>query len=109
MKRSILFLLFLAFNISVFACINEMKALLSGEHKIIHSAEVPEGQNFDDTTYYQGRLKELESLWKAEKNIDHYSDYGVQLIYLGRYKEAKPVFHEIHKMQPGCQIPSMTS
>jgi tetratricopeptide (TPR) repeat protein len=101
MKRSILLLSFLAFNASVFACINEMKALISGKHEITHTAEAPVGRDFDDTIYYKGRLMELDSLWKAEKNIDHYSDYGVQLIYLGRYNEAKAVFHEIHKRQPG--------
>lgn len=101
MIRSFFFLFLLAFAYTTKACINEKKALLSGEHVIGYGREdVPTGRSFGDTQYLTAQLYELDKLWKTKKNIDDYSDYGVYLIYLGRYQDAKAVFHEIENMYP---------
>jgi tetratricopeptide (TPR) repeat protein len=89
--------------VSAFACLNENRVLLSGKTSVFDSESlVPYGHNYkDDIEYYEKELKELDSLWKTDKKIEDYSDYGVLLVYLGRYEEAKKVFIEIEKISPG--------
>jgi tetratricopeptide (TPR) repeat protein len=43
----------------------------------------------------------LDSLYLAQHRVEYYSDYGVVLVYLGRYEEAKAVFLAIEARQPG--------
>jgi len=101
--RLLIILLLTCSFIKSFACLNEYRVLLNGEKHFFDSESlVPFGQNFkDNIKYYEKELKELDSLWKADKNIEDFSDYGVQLVYLGRYEEAKKVFIEIEKLSPG--------
>ena len=105
MIRSVYLLLFLAFSYTAIACINEKRALLSGEHiEGMAEGEIPIGRNLeeaDEKAYFGEQLNYLDSVWKANKNIDDYSDYGVYLIYLGRYQEAKEVYHQIERTHPG--------
>src|SRR6478735_1228967 len=105
MLRSLALLFCFTFSFSTFACINEMRALLSGKHVQIGGLgnEVPTGRDLkeDDTkAQYLKQLAYLDSVWKTDKKIDDYSDYGVYLIYLGRYKEAKEVYQEIESAYP---------
>lgn len=106
MIRSLALLFFFTFSVSTFACINEMRALLSGKHVQVGGLgdEVPTGRDHseDDTkAHYLKQLAYLDSAWKTDKKIDDYSDYGVYLIYLGRYKEAKEVYQQIESTHPG--------
>jgi len=104
MIRSIFFFLFLAFSYSTTACINEKRALLSGqlaERWTNDEIPIPRAFDSDAKQLFNERLRELDSLWKANKNIDDLSDYGVYLIYLSRYKEAKELYHQIERSHPG--------
>lgn len=101
-KRLLLFLTSFFF-ISAYCCINETTVTLDG--KKVESEgmyHVPLGHRFEeDKVYYEQKLHELDSLWRRNKSLDDYSDYGVHLVYLGRYKEAKDVFSNIELRQPG--------
>ncbi|MBI3218487.1 MAG: tetratricopeptide repeat protein [Bacteroidetes bacterium] len=80
-----------------------MRVLLSGEKAEISEGEfyVPQGKDLvKNTKRYNEKLKKLLGVWQSNKDIDSYSDYGVILIYLGRYQEAKNVFEEIEKIEP---------
>lgn len=104
MNIRLIIILFLTCSfIKSFACLNEYRVLLNGEKHFFDSESlVPLGKNFkDNIKYYEQELKELDSLWKADKKIEDFSDYGIQLVYLGRYEEAKKVFIEIEKLRPG--------
>lgn len=106
MIRSVYLLLFLAFSCTAIACINETKALLSGQQVEggWRDDDVPVGRNLeeaDEKVQFGKQLSYLDSLWKANKSIDDYSDFGVYLIYLGRYQEAKEVYHQIERTHPG--------
>jgi tetratricopeptide (TPR) repeat protein len=98
----ITFALLVAFA-TAFACLNENRVLLNGQHRVFDDASpVPYGRDLKaDSIYYSRELVELDSLWKADKKIEDYSDYGVALVYLGRYEEARKVFLTIEKLQPG--------
>ncbi len=94
------------FSVTSLACLNETHVLLNG--KQIHGDRftademTPTGKDFAKLRdEYTIELKKLDSLWKATKNIEYYSDYGVVLVYLGRYAEAKDIFQEIEKTAPG--------
>lgn len=106
MIRSFTFLFLLTFSYTSFACINEIRALLSGQHTQggMWDDDVPIGRDHtedDAKAHFNEQLNYLDSVWKADKKIDDYSDYGVYLIYLGRYKEAKEIYQQIEKDHPG--------
>lgn len=93
----------LAISTYSLGCINEMRVLLSGEKSKISEGEfyVPEGEDLvKNAKYYNKELLKLFGAWQNNHDIDSYSDYGVILIYLGRYQEAKSVFEEIEKIEP---------
>jgi tetratricopeptide (TPR) repeat protein len=106
--RRYLFLLFIILSPSIktIACLQESSALING--KLLTSTSfrnrgfVPEGPYFwADSNNFLKALYQLDTLWKTKKNIDNYSDYGVVLVYLGKYEEALRVFTEIEKLKPG--------
>ncbi|MDJ1500199.1 hypothetical protein [Xanthocytophaga agilis] len=69
----------------------------------MQSIEFEEGYDLTDPDQikrFKEDLVKLDSLWKNTHDIKAYSDYGVILMYLGRYKEAKNVFSTIEKIQP---------
>lgn len=106
MIRSLALLFLFTYSISSFACINEMRMLLSGKQVEVSGLgdEVPIGRDSSEVegkTYYIKQLAYLDSVWKKDKKIDDYSDYGVYLIYLGRYNEAKEVYQRIESTHPG--------
>lgn len=57
--------------------------------------------HIEDRDYWERHLNELDSAWRKTNRIDYYNDYGVTLIYLGRYKEAEQVFKKIETVIPG--------
>src|SRR5688500_92529 len=95
--------IFLLLFISALACLNETRVLIDGRQTAFESeSAVPYGKPLK--TYresYEDELKELDSLWKANRKIEDYSDYGVILVYLERYEEAKNVFLKIENLSPG--------
>jgi tetratricopeptide (TPR) repeat protein len=98
------FLLILTFfsGLSSYSCINETRALITGKQVETHEqGTVAYGNDLSDKDYYQSELKELDSLWKTNKKIEDLNDYGVVLIYLGRYPEAMAVFQQAEKIKPG--------
>lgn len=103
MRKSSLILAFIFSFLAAWCCINESRVLLSGETVDFHSTgRVPHGHDFEENKEeYEEDLKELDSLWRVNGKLDDYSDYGVRLVYLGRYNEAKAVFGHIEKLQPG--------
>jgi tetratricopeptide (TPR) repeat protein len=84
-------------------CFNEMRVLLSGK-KIEASKddmEIPSGRDLlRYSKHYKDELRKMDSLWKSSHSIRAYSDYGVILVYLGKYQEAKAVFEEIENIEP---------
>lgn len=104
MIRSLFILLALVVAYTAIACLNEKRAMLSGQFtEGMMDDGIPIGRDIDDDAkaYFNEQLKELDSLWKADKKIDDLSDYGVNLIYLGRYQEAKELYHQIERTHPG--------
>jgi tetratricopeptide (TPR) repeat protein len=104
MKKIItLILLLFILYLPTSACFNEMRVLLNGKQiETSGVEEIPFGRDFAaEAVYYKKQLKAMDSLWKTNHDIDAYSDYGIILIYLGRHKEAKIVFEEIEKINPG--------
>jgi tetratricopeptide (TPR) repeat protein len=101
----LLLFILLSSSIKTFACLQETSTLFNG--KLLTPDRrpmgfVPSGPYFwADSTNFQKALYELDSLWRTNKNIDNYSDYGVVLVYLGKYEEALKVFTEIEKLKPG--------
>lgn len=94
------------FSVTAMACLNETHVLLNGNQihgdRFASDEMTPTGKDFTKLREeYTIELKKLDSLWKATKNIDYYSDYGVVLVYLGRYTEAKDIFQKIEKVAPG--------
>ena len=103
MIKNLTVILFLLYQVSTFACLNESRILLNGEF-IISDEEslVPYGHfYYKNRKEYEKELIKVYDSWKKEKNIEDYSDYGVILVYLGDYKKALKVFQEIETLKPG--------
>jgi tetratricopeptide (TPR) repeat protein len=100
---SLLLLISFTFTAPLQACLNEYRISAGGKVTVADEyAYLPSGHIGPESfAFYEDALKELDSLWHATHNVDHYSDYGVYLVYLGRYEEAKNVFIEIEKLHPG--------
>lgn len=101
--RTVAVLFFFFLCLTGYCCINENRVLLNGD--IITAdrhASAPTGKfNPDDKEYLERVLRKTDSLYKVTGRIADYSDYGVALIYNGRYEEAKKIFTEIEFKRPG--------
>ncbi len=100
MKKILIIILVLTFGTAV-ACLNEYRTLLTGE--VIESELGGGGPYFLelDTAELQKKLISLDSLYKIDKSHETLSDYGVILIYLGRFNEAIELYHKIERQRPG--------
>ncbi len=88
--------------VTALACLNETRTSARGKMTIADDyAFIPYGHINEDKSLYEEALHKFDSLWRANHDVNDYSDYGVNLVYLGRYEEAKHVFIEIEKLQPG--------
>lgn len=88
---------------AVTACGNEYHVLLNGRKFMTSSFDFDDRYDLSDPEQikeFKENLLKLDSIWKNTNNIEAYSDYGLTLMYLGRYKEAKNVFIAIEKIQP---------
>jgi tetratricopeptide (TPR) repeat protein len=95
--------LFLIFGQSGLCCLNEYRALLSGE-VIFTDAEsaVPSGRfNAKNTSYLLAKLHEADSIYKSTGKLEDYSDLGSMLVYTGNYLKAEQIFLEIEQKSPG--------
>lgn len=104
MKFTALLLLQFIFTTNcVLACLNESRVLLNGE--MIESDSkiaIPQGHDYIiNRAHYEQELNHLKIEWEQGRKIDDYSDYGVVLVYLGKYKDALNVFQKIEAIMPG--------
>ncbi len=106
MKKLLLcFALLALFVPASFACLNETSVTADGDEVFSDAGLptlVPKGTNFAASkANYEKQLTRYYDYWIEHNSISSYSDYGVNLVYLGRYEEAKKVFQEIEKLSPG--------
>jgi tetratricopeptide (TPR) repeat protein len=93
----------LLFTVVSYACINgetitlKDGTVISEDHP---GGIIPHGHMLFPHNY-QKKLTELDSLWKRTNDIDYLSDYGIVLILLKKYEEAREVFTGIEKIKPG--------
>jgi tetratricopeptide (TPR) repeat protein len=84
------------------ACLNETRVLLNGKHTVSDEDYVPYPNDYGEYSEQMiDELKEMDSLWRTNHDLNARSDYGVLLVYAGRYEEAKAVFEEMEKLAPG--------
>ncbi|MDJ1484924.1 tetratricopeptide repeat protein [Cytophagaceae bacterium YF14B1] len=103
MPKTLLLLLTLLSYITTSACANEYHVLLNGQKIETSGIEIANGYdltNPEQIKQFETDLIKLDSIWKYIHEIKAYSDYGVTLMYLGRYNEAKDVFTAIEKTHP---------
>ncbi len=99
LTTAILTLLFLN---QVYACLNGDSKILKDGTYLYEDREgnVPYGHFFINEPDFKNGLTQLDSLYKATKDLDYLSDKGLLLILLKRYKEAIKLYLEIEKIQP---------
>lgn len=103
MKKTLITIFLICLHLNeAFACLNgETKVLKNGLYVYADSEyNVPYGHFFGSPDSFQDGLKQLESLYKATKDLDYLSDKGFLLILLKRYNEAIKLYNEIEKIQP---------
>jgi tetratricopeptide (TPR) repeat protein len=83
-------------------CINEYETSISGElvpSDFLHLGII-EPKTIFDQEFLKNRAQELYQKYQTYHKVEDYSDYGVQLIYLEKYQEAKKVYFEIEEQTP---------
>jgi len=101
MKQPLFIISFLFLSLHSFACLNgETKELKNGVF-IYEDYEgiVPHGHNFYVENFPK-LTRELDSLYKATKDIDYLSDKGYVLIIEGKYHEALEIYLKIEQLKP---------
>jgi tetratricopeptide (TPR) repeat protein len=98
--KHILVVMLLATSAFSNACVNEYNTLLNGE--IIFTD--PAQGRFWGEEVDRAKLTEIAnwhlSSYKASGDLQQYSDYAAQLIYLGKYQKAKKIYEEIEILKP---------
>tara|TARA_B110000971_G_C19961748_1_gene478314 strand:+ start:122 stop:1039 length:918 start_codon:yes stop_codon:yes gene_type:complete len=98
--KHILVVMLLATSALSNACVNEYNTLLNGE--IIFTD--PAQGRFWGEEVDPAKLTEIAnwhlSSYKASGDLQQYSDYAAQLIYLGEYQKAKKIYEEIEILKP---------
>jgi tetratricopeptide (TPR) repeat protein len=98
--KHILVVMLLATSALSNACVNEYNTLLNGE--IIFTD--PAQGRFWGEEVDPAKLTEIAnwhlSSYKASGDLQQYSDYAAQLIYLGKYQKAKKIYEEIEILKP---------
>jgi tetratricopeptide (TPR) repeat protein len=84
-------------------CINEYRALLSGELVFTDADNAaPIGRfNVNNKTYLLEKLNEADSIYRLTRKLEDYSDLGSMFIYTGQYLQAKQIFQDIEQKTPG--------
>lgn len=95
------FLISLAGHLQVNACLNESRVNVRGEQTQDEGYMRLDIVNHHDRQQeYLRRLASYDSSWRISHDLNAYTDYGVMLVYLGRYQEALNVFLAIEKERP---------
>ncbi|MDJ1472152.1 hypothetical protein [Xanthocytophaga flava] len=105
LKRLLCFVSILCVYFTTKACPNEYRVL---RHVLLNGKKIKRTESIDYKILSPKQIEELakaeavelERLWRDTHDIRAYSDYGVKLLYLGQYKEAKNVFSTIENIQP---------
>lgn len=82
-----------------YSCINEYRAKLDGSIIMSDGGFEIYSPRFDSLSLLKD-LKQLDSDYKKTGRLEYFSDYGVILVRLGRFSEAKEVFLVIEKKNP---------
>jgi tetratricopeptide (TPR) repeat protein len=106
-KTGVLLLLIMTSIIHARACLNDLMlkdlTVISADNSYGVTAGwdgIPTGHTFIERRFPEA-LKRMDSLWKATKDVDYYSDYALILVLQGKYEEAKKSYLEIEKIKPG--------
>lgn len=100
MKLTLSSLLIIFFQ-SLFACLNGDSYLLKNHEYLYmdHESNIPQRHTFF-TSRFDENIKELDSLYHIQKDLDFLSDKGLILILQKKYQEAINLYLEIEKIQP---------
>lgn len=89
------------------ACLNDHAATrLDGTRQSSDDSDyalrpLPMGRNLAaEAQANQRRLQQLDRLWHTRHQLPDYAGYGLTLVYLGRYAEAREVFERLEGWQP---------
>lgn len=85
-----------------FACLNGEIMILKDGTYVFEDREgnVPYGHNFSRKGNLERGVAQIDSVYKATKDLDYLSDKGLLLILLERYDEAIKLYLEIEKLEP---------
>ena len=85
------------------SCINEYRALLSGEVVFTDARNAsPIGRfNANNKPYLLKKLHEADSVYRLTGRLEDYSDLGSMLVYTGQFLKAKQIFQKIEQKAPG--------
>jgi tetratricopeptide (TPR) repeat protein len=85
-----------------FACLNGASTKLKNGTFLYEDEEghVPYGHLFNSEEGFQEAILELDSLYKATKDLDYLSDKGLLLILLKQYDQAIELYLEVEKLEP---------
>ncbi len=100
-KLILIILILFLFN-NAYACLNGEILRLKNGTILFEDREglVPYGHIFHTDEWLTSEIKNLESLYKTTKDLDHLSDKGLLLILLKQYDQAVRLYLEIEKIQP---------
>jgi tetratricopeptide (TPR) repeat protein len=101
MKIKIFLILLLLTSFNSIACLNgETKVLKNGAFIYEdYQGIIPHGHDFYVENYPK-LIKELDSLYKATKDVDYLSDKGYILIIQKKYSEALSIYFKIEQLKP---------
>lgn len=93
-------------SIALFPCMNYKYVHVVKKDGSVADAKglvfVPVGNELlKNKPFYEQMLKDQKLEINSSSEISKINDYGVTLVYLGRYQEAKKVFRNIEKKAPG--------
>lgn len=99
---SVLFITLFASG-NTLACLNGESMVLKNGTLLYEDWEgnVPYGHEFYIENDFRQELHELDSLYKATKDIDYLSDKGILLILLHQYNKAIRLYLDIEQIEPG--------
>ncbi|MFD2720925.1 hypothetical protein ACFST9_19550 [Hymenobacter monticola] len=89
------------------ACLNDHAATKldgtwqSSDDESMVMGPVPVGRNLAaEALANRRRLQQFDSLWRTRHRLADYAGYGLTLVYLGRYAEARKVFEQLDTWRP---------
>lgn len=85
-----------------FSCLNGASKVLKDGTFLYQDGEgnVPTGHVFENSEKFEKGILQLDSLYKATKDLDYLSDKGLLFILLKQYKKAIDLYLEIEKIEP---------